>query len=47
MKLQNVQTYNPYKFELTTCYHSLLPGTIQFGVLQKRGVGHGPYYYFY
>ena len=27
-------TYNPYEIWWTTCYHSPLHGTIQFGVLQ-------------
>ena len=35
VKLQKFQTYNPYEIWWTTCYHSALHGTIQFGVLQK------------
>ena len=42
VKLQKFQTYNPYEIWWTTCYHSALHGTIQFGVLQKLCIEHGP-----
>ena len=35
-------TYNPYEIWWTTCYHSALHVTIQFGVLQKICARHGP-----
>ena len=41
MKLQTFQTYNPFVNWWTTCYHSALHGTIQFGVLQKLCIEHG------
>ena len=34
--------YNPYEIWYTTCYHSPLHGTIQFGVLQNMCAQHGP-----
>ena len=42
VKLQKFQTYNPYEIWLTTCYHSALHGTIQFGVFQKLCIEHRP-----
>ena len=33
VKLKNFSTYNPNEIWWTTCYHSALYGTIQFGVL--------------
>ena len=42
VKLKIFPTYNPYEIWWTTCYHSPLHDTIQFGVLQKLCVGHGP-----
>ena len=41
-EIKKFPTYNPYDIWWTTCYHSPLHGTIQFGVLQKLCVGHGP-----
>ena len=35
-------TYNHCEIWSTTCYHSPLHGTIQFGVLQKLCARHGP-----
>ena len=42
VKFKRFPTYNHYEIWSTTCYHSPLHGTIQFGVLQKLCVGHGP-----
>ena len=39
---KKIPTYNSYEIWWTTCYHSALHSTIQFGVLQKLCVGHGP-----
>ena len=33
VKFKTFPTYNPYEIWWTTCYHSLIHGTIQFGVL--------------
>ena len=41
-KLKIFPTYHPYELWWTTCHHSPLHSTIQFGVLQKLCVGHGP-----
>ena len=42
VEFKEFQTYNPYDIWWTTCYHSPLNSTIQFGVLQKLCTGHGP-----
>ena len=42
VKFKKNPTYYPYEIWQTTCYHSLLHGTIQFGVLQKLCAEHGP-----
>ena len=39
---RKILTYNNYEIWSTTCYHSPLHGTIQFGALQKLCVRHGP-----
>ena len=41
-EITKFQTYNPYEIWWTTCYHSPLYSTIQFGVLQKLCIEHGP-----
>ena len=41
-EITKFQTYNPYEIWWTTCYHSALHGTIQFGVLQNLCIEHGP-----
>ena len=41
-EIVKMPTYNHYEIWSTTCYHSPLHGTIQFGVLQKLCAGHGP-----
>ena len=41
-EIKKFPTYNPYEIWLTTCYHSALHGIIQFGVLQKLCIEHGP-----
>ena len=35
IEINKIPTYNPYEIWLTTCYHSLLPGTIQFWSVAK------------
>ena len=42
VKFKQIPIYKLHKFWYTTSYHSPLLGTIQFGVLQKLCVGHGP-----
>ena len=42
VKLKIFPTYSPYEIWWTTCYHSPLHDTIQFGVLQTLCTGHVP-----
>ena len=41
-EIKKIPTYNPYEIWWTTCYHSPLYSAIQFGVLQKLCIKHGP-----
>ena len=41
-EIKKFQTYNPYEIWYITCYHSPLYSTIQFGVLYKLCIEHGP-----
>ena len=41
-EIKKIKTYNPYEIWFSTCYHSRLYSTIQFGVLYKLCIEHGP-----